>query len=96
MMAPRARRVDGNQAVIVGALRAAGCFVDDTSRLGDGFPDLVVGTREGLIYTVEVKLPSGQLTDKEVAYIVKRVMPGHRIFFDAQQAVDAITKSLLD
>lgn len=41
----RAARVDANQAQIVSALRAAGATVEDTSAVGRGFPDLVVGYR---------------------------------------------------
>ena len=50
----RAKRVDGNQADIVRALRIVGCNVAITSALGDGFPDIVVGYR-GTIYMVEIK-----------------------------------------
>ena len=50
----RARRVDANQKEIVKALIAIGCAVADTSRAGEGFPDLVVGYR-GINYMMEVK-----------------------------------------
>lgn len=50
----RVARVDGNHAEIVRALRDVGCAVADTSRLGRGFPDLVVG-RGGVNYLLEVK-----------------------------------------
>lgn len=50
----RAARTDANQAQIMRALRAIGCKVKDTSRLGDGFPDLVVGYR-GRLTLMEVK-----------------------------------------
>ena len=50
----RAKRVDANQQEIVKALIAIGCTVADTSRSGEGFPDLVVGYR-GLNYLIEVK-----------------------------------------
>lgn len=39
----RAAKVDANQAEIVQALRKVGCSVLDTSAVGGGFPDLVVG-----------------------------------------------------
>ena len=50
----RARRVDKNQQEIVKALIAIGCTVADTSRSGEGFPDLVVGYR-GQNYLIEIK-----------------------------------------
>ena len=50
----KARRVDQNQRDIVRALRAIGCTVADTSRVGEGFPDLVVGYR-GINHLIEIK-----------------------------------------
>jgi len=49
-----ARRVDANQQDIIKALMAIGCTVADTSRAGQGFPDLVVGYR-GKNYLIECK-----------------------------------------
>lgn len=68
----RAARVDANQAEIVAALRDVGCSVADTSRLGQGFPDLVVG-RAGITFLLEIKngraIPSAQrLTPDEQAW----------------------------
>jgi hypothetical protein len=51
-----ARRVDANHAQVVATLRAAGAWVWDTSRLGGGFPDLLVyHPRAGGAFLVEVK-----------------------------------------
>jgi hypothetical protein len=52
-----AARADDNQAAIVQALRDAGFSVDDTSRVGKGFPDLVVGVN-GKTLIMEIKNPS--------------------------------------
>lgn len=52
----RAARTDGNHREIVSALRKLGFSVADTSRLGGGFPDLVVG-RGGRNWLLEVKDP---------------------------------------
>lgn len=41
----RAARTDRNQQDVIDALRRVGASVCDTSRLGEGFPDLVVGFR---------------------------------------------------
>jgi hypothetical protein len=40
-----ARRTDGNQQVIINALRSIGCTVQDLSQLGRGVPDILVGYR---------------------------------------------------
>lgn len=50
----RAAKVDRNQAEIVAALRKVGATVTDTSKVGNGFPDLTVGFR-GKTYLMEVK-----------------------------------------
>lgn len=50
----RAARVDGNHAAIMLALRAIGASVADTSAVGQGFPDLVVGLR-GRNWLIELK-----------------------------------------
>ena len=69
----RVVRRDANHAAVVNALRACGCSVWDASRVGGGFPDLVVGreTEYGPVtYLLEVKdgaLPPSrrQLNDAE-------------------------------
>lgn len=50
----RAARTDGNHAEVRDGLRAMGWSVFDTSALGAGFPDLVVGAR-GLNVLLELK-----------------------------------------
>lgn len=46
--------MDRNHAEIVAALRSAGWVVVDTSRVGHGFPDLLVA-KHGVLALVEVK-----------------------------------------
>lgn len=58
-------KVDQNQAEIIAALEAAGCSVANTSRLGDGFPDLVVARPGGLALPMEVKMPGKKLSKAE-------------------------------
>jgi hypothetical protein len=52
----RAARRDGNHNDVVDRFRALGCSVFETDRVGDGFPDLVVGCL-GVNHLVEVKNP---------------------------------------
>lgn len=49
-----AKRVDRNHQIIVQALRSVGWHVEDTSRTGRGFPDLVCA-KGGRLELVEVK-----------------------------------------
>jgi len=51
----RARRKDANQSEIEQVFKDAGCSVLDMSRLGDGVPDLLIGTPQGACFLVEVK-----------------------------------------
>ena len=54
-MSRYARCTDDNQTEIMAAFRACGWYVRDTSRLGEGFPDLVVYRPQNGIVLVEVK-----------------------------------------
>jgi len=49
-----AKRVDSNQKKIVKAFKDLGCSVFDTSRVGQGFPDLLVGRNKKTVL-VEIK-----------------------------------------
>lgn len=49
-----ARRVDKNQSEIFDAFRKMGCSVLDASKVGQGFPDAVIGYR-GMTVLVEIK-----------------------------------------
>lgn len=57
----RRARTDRNHAEIVQALRQVGWTVFDSSRLGGGFPDLVIH-RGGSVQLVELKVKRGALT----------------------------------
>lgn len=68
----RAARTDGNHTEIVEAFRKHGCSVWDTSRMGEGGPDLVVGRWQRCVL-VEVKdgsLPPSRrkLTPDEIKF----------------------------
>jgi len=49
-----AKKVDANHSIIVKTLRDLGCSVFDTSRVGAGFPDIVVGKNNKTVL-VEIK-----------------------------------------
>ena len=52
----RAARRDDNHDEIADTFRALGCSVFETDRVGEGFPDLVVGLL-GVSHLIEVKNP---------------------------------------
>lgn len=65
-------RTDANQARIVEALRASGCFVQSLAGVGKGCPDLAVSA-DGKWHMIEVKdgsKPPSQrrLTDDEIKW----------------------------
>jgi hypothetical protein len=59
--------VDENHVEIVNALKQIGCSVYDASRVGGGFPDLVVGYRR-CSYLLELKSEHGKLNKKQIAF----------------------------
>lgn len=96
-MRHRARTDKGHKA-IVAALRKVGCQVFDTSRLGGGFPDLVVrravasrtssyGT-EARLMLMEVKEPKGKLTPDQEAFL--RDWPEVMIVRSVAEALEAV------
>ena len=60
----RAARKDSNHNEIAEYLIGLGYSVLDTSRLGSGFPDLLVG-RPGFACLVEIKNGKGKLTEAQ-------------------------------
>lgn len=60
-------RVDDNQAEIVETFRKAGFSVFDTSGIGRGFPDLILG-RNSYTWLVEIKMPEGKLNKKQIKF----------------------------
>lgn len=57
----RGKRVDGNQAEIVDYFVSQGCSVLDTSALGGGAPDILVGFKGRNVW-VEIKTAKGRLS----------------------------------
>lgn len=62
-----ARKVDNNHKEIVQRLRALHCEVHDMSRVGKGFPDLLVNLC-GKTYLCEVKNGKGKLTLDQIHF----------------------------
>lgn len=88
----RAKRVDSNHADIRTKLRKAGFTVHDTSRLGEGFPDLVVVLENGRVALLfEIKTEDGgQFKPDEVSFMLKMVQPAYRVVTTAEQANDIL------
>lgn len=60
-----ARHADGNQTVIVAALRQVGALVQHLHTVGGGCPDLLVGFRKRLVL-LEVKDPTQKPSDRKL------------------------------
>jgi len=83
------KRVDGNHAEIRDTAKAAGYFVADTARMGDGFPDMVIVNKIGRVALLfEVKTPATPMKPAEVKFILKIVQPVYRIVMTGQQVID--------
>ena len=96
----RAGRTDLSHRAIRDALRRVGCAVHDTSRLGGGFPDMLVCTAQEELFLFEVKAERGKLTASQQRFhvyfpvhIVKTVDEALRIVgaLSAAKAHDANT-----
>jgi hypothetical protein len=70
-MSRRAARTDGNQALIVDALRAAGCSVQSLAEVGNGCPDLLCA-RAGVNYLIEVKDSAQAPSDRRLTPMQKK------------------------
>ena len=64
----RAAKTDTNQREIVSALRGMGATVIDTSRMGQGYPDLTVGFQQRT-FLIEVKSDKGKLTPQQTRFM---------------------------
>jgi hypothetical protein len=78
-----ARKVDGNQAAVVAALRAVGATVQSLASVGGGCPDLLVGYR-GRTYLLEVK-------DGAKRPSSRRLRPGQETFRDRWRGATVAT-----
>lgn len=81
-------RTDSNQQEIIDVLRQCGCSVFDTSALGDGFPDLVVG-RHGCNFLLEVK-------DGNKSPSRRRLTPAEEAFREAWRGTVYVVESVED
>lgn len=63
----RSAKSDSNQAEIVDCLRKAGRCVFVASRIGGGFPDLIVHWNGNVVF-MEVKSENGELNDLQIDF----------------------------
>jgi len=86
-------RRDRNHVDIREGLRRAGYYVVDTADLRNGFPDLLVVSKTGLVQLIEVKMPGEHLTYDEA--IFHQVYPGRVcVCHSAEEAIGVM--ELLD
>lgn len=84
----RAKKIDANQPEIVDALRKAGYTVIDTHALGNGFPDLLAVTHNGVNVLIEVKSPGEKLTGKYEPEFHETFPGALGIAYSAEQALE--------
>lgn len=70
------RQVDANHAEILKAARDLGFEVVDTHTIGRGVPDaVVIRPSDQRAWLVEIKTPTGGLTEAETAYALRSRTP---------------------
>ncbi len=67
MSVHRRNRVDGNQAVVIAALRKIGARILNLSQVGGGCPDLLVAFR-GRNILLEIKLPGKDESKEQIEF----------------------------
>lgn len=67
MAKPKYGRTDANHSDVKGYFEDLGCTVHDTSQVGMGFPDLVVGL-VGRTVLVEIKTDTGELLPSQKTF----------------------------
>jgi hypothetical protein len=88
-MVTYARRVDDNQREIIAAFRRLGYSVHDTSRIGGGFPDLVLGLA-GKCFTVEIKDGRKPPSARKLTTAEQTFKDGWRGQYDVIESVDGV------
>jgi len=86
-MPRQAAKTDTYHAETRDTLRSLGYIVIDTSRMGEGYPDLVAVDPEGKVTLIEVKSKGGTATEAEVEFMLRMVNPAYRIAFSVEQAI---------
>lgn len=94
-MARRAARADDNHCQIVRALRAIGCTVQSLAAVGDGCPDLLVGSR-GVNLLLEIndgdKPPSARrLTADQIEWQAKWLGTPVAVVSSVEAAIKEVT-----
>lgn len=81
---------DANHADIVAVYEGGYCTVVDTSHLGFGFPDVVLGLttpRGRLMVPVEIKSTDGTLTEAQIRFNRDWLGPPPRIIRSPEEAI---------
>jgi hypothetical protein len=86
-----ANRRDKTHSLVIEALRAYGWTVRDTSRVGQGFPDLLIAKR-GRTVLVEIKTSTGRL--KEVQKVFLMEWPGEWAILTSLDDVEEFNDSV--
>lgn len=93
-MTRRACRKDDNQRAIEQCFRAHGCKVFDLSRLGEGWPDLIVSRGKQHAFC-EVKGEKGRLTPAQVRFLAENGNQLPIYFAQTDQDVAEIVRDMV-
>ena len=76
----RAKKKDNNHNDIAKELESLGCWVSDTSAMGNGFPDMLVYNRNSNVtFFIEAKSKYGKRKDNQIKWAEKCPLPVYEI-----------------
>jgi len=88
---PRYGRTDANHTEVIGWFLGLGCTVQDTSQVGLGFPDIVVGL-VGRTVLVEIKTADGDLLPSQVTFNAKWRGEAPQLVRTQQDCIELVTR----
>ena len=91
MAKPKYGRTDTNHTEVIGWFLELGCTVQDTSQVGLGFPDIVVGL-VGRTVLVEIKTEDGDLLPSQKTFNAKWRGEQPVLVRTQQDCIDLVTR----
>ncbi len=86
-----AAKKDTSHNEIAQAAKSLGCKVKDTSKFGDGFPDMVIILPNGKVMLVEAKTEGKiDFSQDELRFVIDLVQPCYRVLTNAEGVVKMV------
>lgn len=90
-MATYDKKKDRNHNDLAKGLKQAGYKVQDCSRFGSGFPDMVVVSPAGRVFLVEAKVPDDfSFTEAEIQWMLSISPASYIVGFTKEQVITTL------